>query len=239
MAKTLPAHLPGVISSLDETISLSESSFSATESSSVSDTLNLALSHFASLAERLKPIIQELHNNVDPDIVPIKMAVESLDSHLAQTRALIKNCDGSPVAVQSMEECVHDLGRCLGLLLMAWADAPKEIREGMGSLHKEMMKVRIKGMGPGIMVDDCVVPDLEDVFVRVKRGENSGVALLELGMLIQKGLMNMEETWAVISLLLNRLGSAKSGERLKIILLLRNLCRQSDDNKVKFRLLLG
>lgn len=213
--------------SLPALVSLSESSFTTAESSLASDPLTLALPQFASFAERLKPIIDQLHHTADPDILPIKKAVESLSSHLDRA------CDASPPSIHSIEDCVHDLGRCLGLLLMDWADAPSEIREGMVSLKKEMMSVRLKGSGPEIIgsTDHVVVPDLEDVVVRVKRGEESGVALLELGSLIRRGLVGEEESLGVISVLLNRLGSAKSGERLKIILLLRSLAALNDENK--------
>lgn len=214
-----PAPAPDLISSIDETISL-------TESSSVSDTLSLALPRFISFAECLKPIIHELQHSTDPDVLPIKKAVESLVSQL------IKNCNESPVSIASMENCVHDLGRCLALLLMAWTDAPCEIREGMGVLHKDMMAVRFKGTAIEISRGDSVVLDLEDVVVRVKRGEESAVALLELGFLIQKGLVGEEESGGVILMLLNRLGSGKNWERLKIILLLRSLAGQSEENKV-------
>lgn len=140
------------------------------------------------------------------------------------------------MSIQIMEDCGHDLGRCLGLLLMAWREAPGEIREGMVSLQKEMMRVRLKGRYEpeiiGVGDDhDGVAPDLEDVVMRVKRGEETGVALLELGLLIRRGGVGDEESWGVILALLNRLASAKSGERLKIILLLRSLARKNDENK--------
>ncbi|ONK63503.1 uncharacterized protein A4U43_C07F15890 [Asparagus officinalis] len=228
MPESLPYLLSGIISSIDETLSVSSSS-------SFSETLNLALPPFASFIERMKPIIQELHQNADPDIVSIKRAVESLHSQLRRTQVLIKNCNGPPISAKSMENCVHDLGRCLGLLLMAWIDAPCEIREGMGMLQKEMMATRFEEEME-IAEDDGVVRDIEDLMVRVKRGGeevDTMMAYLELGVLIRKGLVDEEENGRVISVLLNRLGCGKNGERLKIILLLRSLACQNDENKEK------
>lgn len=181
--------------------------------------------------ERLKPIIHELHQNTEPDRAPSKRAVESLASQLRRVQVLIKNCNGSPVSAKSMENCVHDLGRCLGLLLMAWIDAPGEIREGMGMLQKDMTEVRFDGMSTAEIED--VVPELDDVVARVKKGgEETGVALPELGLLVRRGLVPEEESKRVISVLVNRLACSKKGERLEIILLLRSLACQNDENKV-------
>lgn len=156
--------------------------------------------------------------------------MEDLGAELRRARALVRSSAGSPVAVRLLEGSVRDLGRCLGLFLDAWGDALDEVKkEEIGELQREMMGVRFDGP------KSAGVVDVEDLVVRIKSGDEDelGVVLLELGILITEGLVR-EEGVCLIPVLLYRLVSAKSDNRLKIILLLRSLAFQSDENKVKF-----
>lgn len=196
------------------------------------ETLNLtsALPVFAAFVERLAPILHGLPQTEVSETPAIRKAVEDLGAELRRARALVRSSAGSPVAVRLLEGSVRDLGRCLGLFLDAWGDALDEVKkEEIGELQREMMGVRFDGP------KSAGVVDVEDLVVRIKSGDEDelGVVLLELGILITEGLVR-EEGVCLIPVLLYRLVSAKSDNRLKIILLLRSLAFQSDENKVKF-----
>ncbi|XP_010938607.1 U-box domain-containing protein 44 [Elaeis guineensis] len=215
--------LSHLLDSVEETVCL------ATDPEAETLNLTSALPIFAAFVERLAPILHGLPQPEVSETPAIRKAMETLGAELRRARALVRSSAGSPVAVRLMEGCVWDLGRCLGLFLDAWGDALDEVKkEEIGELQREMMGVRFDGSKSGGVVD------VEDLVVRVKSGDEDelGVVLLELGILITEGLVR-EEGVCLVPVLLNRLASAKSDNRLKIILLLRSLAFHSDENKGK------
>ncbi|XP_008800201.1 U-box domain-containing protein 44-like [Phoenix dactylifera] len=213
--------LSNLLDSVEETVCL------ATDPEAETLNLTSALPVFAAFVERLAPILHGLPQTEDSATPAIRKAVEALGTELRRARALVRSSAGSPVAVRLMEGCARDLGRCLGLFLDAWGDALDEVKkEEIGGLQREMMGVRFGGSKGREVVD------VEDLVVRVKSGDEDelGVVLLELGILITDGLVT-EEGVCLIPVLLIRLASAKSDNRLKIILLLRSLAFHSDENK--------
>ncbi|KAK8964200.1 putative U-box domain-containing protein 42 [Platanthera guangdongensis] len=194
------------------------------------------------LLERLKPILLDLRHRESPTPLSIRKALDSLQSVLQQSFALVKKPTGpSASAIGMIEDSVRDVGRCLGLLLLACPDAPLESKEAMGTLQREMMAANLDSWKGG---DECggggreayggeIAQDIEDVVLIIKRGEDDqlGGALTVLEIMIGDGLVGEEDIVGVIQALLNRLGSAKHGYRLRIIVILRKLADINDDNK--------
>ncbi|KAG0489599.1 hypothetical protein HPP92_006462 [Vanilla planifolia] len=161
----------------------------------------------------LKTILLELRNRESAVSEPIREVLDSLRAVLQRSLALVKKATGSSVStIDLIEESVHDIGRCLGLLVLAWADAPMEVKEAMIAFAREMMAASS---------------------IPIKKGAEDELetALSEVGMLIDKGLVGEEDVGDVIHAIVRRLGSAKNGCRLRIIFLMRKLAELSDDTK--------
>lgn len=194
------------------------------------------------LLNRLKLVLLELQRSEAPAPLSMRKALDSLHTVLQRSFALVKKATGPSVStIGLIEESVQDIGRCLGLLLLAWTDADVDVKESMGTLQREMMSVKLdskKGGSEGISgaEDDAggIVQDVEDVVMRIKRGEEEELrgALEVLEVLIEKRLVGEEEIEGVIQALVNRLGSSKNGCRLRIIVLLRKLADTNDEYKV-------
>ncbi|KAG0487910.1 hypothetical protein HPP92_006721 [Vanilla planifolia] len=190
----------------------------------------------------LKPILLELRNRESAVSEPIREVLDSLRAVLQRSLALVKKATGSSVStIDLIEESVHDIGRCLGLLVLAWADAPMEVKEAMIALQREMMaaelhpvrRVENTATRPGGGGGGDIVLDIDDMVIRIKKGAEDELetALSEVGMLIDKGLVGEEDVGDVIHAIVRRLGSAKNGCRLRIIFLMRKLAELSDDTK--------
>lgn len=214
------------------------------------------MSEFALFVERIAPVITDLKEIETADAAPIREAVESLENELNRSRNLVRNSD-SICSVREIEDVVHDLGRCLGLVLLACLDVSVEIKDSIGALHKEMIGVKfdsdasigssdrhnndneivecIQNVDVGGN-EDLIVLDADDLALHLKKGsdEEFRVALSELRKLIGEGLV--ENEWIIdkeiVQILLNRLSSSKHNSRLAIILILRSLASKNDDIKV-------
>lgn len=215
------------------------------------------MSEFALFVERIAPVITDLKEIEAADAAPIREAVESLENELNRSRNLVRNSD-SICSVREIEDVVHDLGRCLGLVLLACLDVSVEIKDSIGALHKEMIGVKfdsdasigssdrhnndneivecIQNVDVGGN-EDLIVLDADDLALHLKKGsdEEFRVALSELRKLIGEGLV--ENEWIIdkeiVQILLNRLSSSKHNSRLAIILILRSLASKNDDIKEK------
>lgn len=214
------------------------------------------MSEFGLFVERIAPILTDLKEIETADAAPIREAVESLENELNRSRNLVRNSN-SICSVSQIEDVVHDLGRCLGLVLLACLDVSVEITEAIGALHKEMIGVKFDSdasIGSSYRHDndneiveciqnvdeggreDLIVLDADDLALHLKKGsdEEFRVALSELRKLIGEGLI--ENEWiidkGIVQILLNRLSSSKHNSRLAIILILRSLASKNDDIKV-------
>ncbi|KAI0519961.1 hypothetical protein KFK09_007424 [Dendrobium nobile] len=193
------------------------------------------------LLDRLKLILVDLRQSETPAPLSMRKALDSLRTALQRAFALVKKPTGSSVStIGLIEESVQDIGRCLGLLLLAWTEAEADMKEAMSALQREMMSVKLdsrRGSSEGISGGEAdvgeIVEDVEDVVMRVKRGEEEELlgALEVLEVLIREGSVGEEESEGVIQALVNRLGSAKNGCRLRIIVLLRRLADTNDEYK--------
>uniref|UniRef100_A0A1D1XE42 Putative U-box domain-containing protein 42 n=1 Tax=Anthurium amnicola TaxID=1678845 RepID=A0A1D1XE42_9ARAE len=210
------------------------------------------LSQFAPLLERVPPILRQLLSHEPDEAAALpRSAAESIAARLGRVRALADNAGSSgmvpALAARFVEGAARDLGRFLGLVLLASSDAPAEVREAASALQRELMAARFDPPVPSPSTTttpqrwqlptkpDGVVLDLEDVVVRIKTGgeeEELGAALEDLGGIISGGMV-WEDGGSIVAVLMNRLGSAKKGNRVRIILLLRSLASQSEGNKEK------
>ena len=154
-----------------------------------------------------------------------------------------------------MEEVTHDLGRSLGLLLLASLEVSTDLKEKIGNLHKELMSARfsLDSSPSSSWVSEFVSElkvvneieqesisleslDIGDVVLQLKYGndEEFKYALLGLNELI--GSERVSNEWideeGIIPILFNRLGSSKPENRLTIIQILRRLALENADNKV-------
>lgn len=191
---------------------------------SLQETVSLAhavsLPALASLLRRLTIAVHSLP--------PSESVIEPMAADLRRLSAVMRSSVGAEPSevVSEVREVVRDLGRSLGILMLE----PAGVRDGMAALHREMMAARFEGPegrwgGP--------VPDLEEAVVRIKSGEEMEGAIAELGFLVREVLVREEDGPGVVSVLVNRLGSVKDGNRLRILSLLRSLAALSEENKVE------
>lgn len=126
---------------------------------------------------------------------------------------------------------MREIGHRLGLVLDAWVDVPVEVKEGVEMLKDEMEGVRFES---NAKKNAEVVADVEDLVVRVKTGDEEviGNAGVEIGRLIEEGVLVPEECAGLISALFGRICLVKSDCRVKILSVLRRLAGYSNDNKV-------
>ncbi|KAG0452344.1 hypothetical protein HPP92_025008 [Vanilla planifolia] len=183
--------------------------------------------------DRLKTILLDLRRREAPAPLSVRKALDSLNAVLHQSFALVKKSAG-PSIIGMIEESVHDVGRCVGLLLLAWSDAPLETKKEMAALQREMMTAELV---PKKRISDLtanareIVPDVEEVVTMVKKSEQLGAALSELEVLVRDRLVGEEDSETVIHALVNRFGSAENVCRLRIIVLFRRLAELRDENK--------
>ncbi|KAL0007096.1 hypothetical protein SO802_008598 [Lithocarpus litseifolius] len=174
---------------------------------------------------RFSPSMNELKDNEKfMDGSTIRKAVESLEVQLNRSKVLVQS-PNSDTFVKHVEEVTHDLGRSLGLLLLASLEVSIDLKEKIGNLHKELMSASLESL------------DIGDVVLQLKYGndEEFKYALLGLNELI--GSEKVSNEWideeGIIPILFNRLGSSKLENRLTIIQILRRLALENADNKEK------
>ena len=216
-----------------------------------SDTEREIFTEFALLVERFSPSLNELKDNEKfMDKSTIRKAVESLEEQLNRSKVLVQS-PNSDTFVKHVEEVTHDLGRSLGLLLLASLEVSTDLKEKIGDLHKELMSARFSLDSSWVseFVSELKVVneieeesisleplDIGDVVLQLKYGndEEFKYALLGLNELI--GSEKVSNEWideeGIIPILFNRLGSSKPENRLTIIQILRRLALENADNKV-------
>ena len=195
---------------------------------------------FAMLVEKLPPIFNDLREkNTVLDKPPIRKSLESLENELRRAKALIKSSNLRQ-PIKQIEDITHDIGRSLGLLLVASLEVSTDFREKIGTLQRQLMNVRFSGSAmklTGEIEEEIVNVSIDDVVLQLKNGkdEEFAVALLRLKEFMRSerldgGLIDEEAT---LSILFNRLGSCKADNRLTIIRLLRSIALGNDEKKVK------
>lgn len=220
-----------------------------------SETQREILAEFEILVEKLVPILDGLMDNIIKfkDHPPVRKAVESLGSELKRAKALLKT-QGTKSFVKQVEDVVHDLGRSLGLVLLASLEVSTDLKDKIGVLHKDLMNTRFdmssfastsydSGVVSEIEVEEEIQEEkrvcfgMDEVSLQIKCGDDEQLkfALLELNELI--GDKRVSSEWisdeGVIPILFNRLSSSKSENRLCIVQLLRRLASDNADNKEK------
>ncbi|XP_042515000.1 U-box domain-containing protein 44-like isoform X2 [Macadamia integrifolia] len=201
---------------------------------------------FSVFEEKLSSILDDLRDNSTiMDTLPIRKAVESLENELTRTRTVIKSSHSRKSAKQ-IEDITHDLGRCLGVVILESLDVSVEIKEKYGALHKEMMNVKFNASVEHELesVNDLevkgeeraiVVPDIDNIALQLKYGNDKEfrLALSGLRSLISDKITQSE--WVngegIIPILLNRLASGKQNVRLTILSILKSLLVENDENK--------
>nr|POE64565.1 u-box domain-containing protein 44 [Quercus suber] len=235
-----------LIAMVDEIVSLAKDS----------DTEREVFTEFALLVERFSPSLNELKDNEKfMDRSTIRKAVESLEEQLNRSKVLVQS-PNSDTFVKHVEEVTHDLGRSLGLLLLASLGVSTDLKEKIGDLHKELMSARfsLDSSPSSSWVSEFVSElkvvneieeesisleslDIGDVVLQLKYGndEEFKYALLGLNELI--GSEKVSNEWideeGIIPILFNRLGSSRPENRLTIIQILRRLALENADNKEK------
>ncbi|RZC83007.1 hypothetical protein C5167_045793 [Papaver somniferum] len=210
-------------------------------------------SEFSVYLERIIQVLNDLkdNNNIN-DTIPVCKIVELLGKELEKSFTLINPNEITSTTTKQIEEQTHNLGRCLGLLLLTVRHVGTEIREEIGVLHMEMMNVRFEEVSIENELEEeevkeeanskdekieKIIFDFDDVVIQIKYGNDEELkfALLALSTLIENRMIGNE--WivdqGVVPLLVKRLGSAKQDNRLGILLLLRSLAVENGVNKEK------
>ncbi|XP_027356167.1 U-box domain-containing protein 44-like [Abrus precatorius] len=212
-----------------------------------------AFAEFGMLVEKFAPIFNDLRDKSTIMNKPaIRKSLESLMNELGRAKALIKS-HSLKEPIKRIENITHDLGRSLGMLLVATREMSADFREKIGTLQKQLMTARFVGNTSltscsiskfvnemkvvGEIEEEIINVTSDDVLLQLKNGntEEVAVALLRLKKFfkvgkLDSGLVNVE---AVVFILFNCLGSCKAGNRLTIIQLLRNIALGNDETKEK------
>ncbi|KAH9774243.1 hypothetical protein KPL71_013582 [Citrus sinensis] len=97
---------------------------------------------FADIVEKFSPVFDHLKDNDKVmATAPILKAVDSLEKELRRANSLIKSSNSRLVSKQ-MEDLTQDMGRSLGLVLFASVELEVDVKEKIGSLHRELMNAR-------------------------------------------------------------------------------------------------
>ncbi|BBG99192.1 ARM repeat superfamily protein [Prunus dulcis] len=203
-----------------------------------SETQREILAEFEILVEKLVPILDGLMDNIIKfkDHPPVRKAVESLGSELKRAKALLKTQETKSF-IKQVEDVVHDLGRSLGLVLLASLEVSTDLKDKIGVLHKDLMNTSEIEVEEEIQEEKRVCFGIDEVSLQIKCGDDEQLkfALLELNELI--GDKRVSSEWitdeGVIPILFNRLCSSNSENRLCIVQLLRRLASDNADNKEK------
>ncbi|KAL9424316.1 hypothetical protein AB3S75_036241 [Citrus x aurantiifolia] len=97
---------------------------------------------FADIVEKFSPVFDHLKDNDKVmATAPILKAVDSLEKELRRANSLIQSSNSRLVSKQ-MEDLTQDMGRSLGLVLFASVELELDVKEKIGSLHRELMNAR-------------------------------------------------------------------------------------------------
>ncbi|XP_019443561.1 PREDICTED: U-box domain-containing protein 44-like [Lupinus angustifolius] len=209
---------------------------------------------FAMLVEKFSPIFDDLRDKgAFMDKPPIRKSLESLENELRRAKALIRSTNLRQ-PIKQIEDITHDIGRSLGVLLVASLEMSTDFREKIGKLQRQLMNARFADnwsvtsspISESVSSDRKVNWEIEeevinvtigDVVLQLKNGndEDFAVALLRLKEFIRNenyhsGLINEE---AIVAILFNRLGSCQANNRLAIIQLLRSISFANEEKKEK------
>lgn len=190
-----------------------------------------AFSEFSMLVEKLPPILNELSDNsVVLDKPSIRKSLESLENELRRAKALTKSSNLRH-PIKQIEDMTHDIGRSLGVLLVASLEVSIDFREKIGTLQRQMMNARFDGSSSmtsspkseffmsetrmvGEIEEEIVHVSIDDVILQLKNGndEEFAVSLMRLKEYMRSGkldggLINEEAT---IAFLFKRLVSCKA-----------------------------
>lgn len=211
-----------------------------------------AFTEFAMLVEKFAPIFNNLRDNSTiMDKAAIRKSLESIMNELNRAKALIKSSSFKN-PIKRIEDMARDLGRSLGMLLVASLEVSTNFRGKIGTLQKELMNVTFGGSTclpstsksislnemkvGGEIEEEIINVTSDDILLQLKNGdaEEFAVALLRLKKYtmdgkLHNGIINVE---AVVYIIFNRLCSCKAGNRLIIIQLLRSIASGNDDVKV-------
>jgi len=213
-----------------------------------------AFSEFSMLVEQLPPILNELSDNsIVLDKPSIRKSLESLENELRRAKVLTKSSNLRH-PIKQIEDMTHDIGRSLGVLLVASLEVSIDFREKIGTLQRQMMNARFDGSSSmtsspkseffmsetktvGEIEEEIVHVSIDDVILQLKNGndEEFAVSLTRLKEFMRSGkldggLINEEAT---IAFLFKRLVSCKADNRLSIIQLLRSIAFGNDEKKVR------
>lgn len=119
---------------------------------------------FADIVEKFSPVFDHVKDNDKVmATAPILKAVESLEKELRRANSLIKGSNSRLVSKQ-MEDLTQDMGRSLGLVLFASVELELDVKEKIGSLHRELMNARFdQSLSSSPIQTPC--PSLESGFV--------------------------------------------------------------------------
>ncbi|KAI4333022.1 hypothetical protein L6164_017879 [Bauhinia variegata] len=212
---------------------------------------------FAMLVEKFAAIFNDLKDkNTVMDKPAVRKALESLENELRRAKALTKN-PNLKQPIKQIVDVTHDLGRSLGMLLVASLEVSTDFREKIGGLQKQFMNVRfgenmsLSSSSPRseFSIDIRVEREIEEVHeeitniniddfvLKLKNGndEEFTIALMRLkefirGEKMDNGLFNEE---ALVTILFSRLVSSKADNRLVIIQLLKSIALGNDEKKEK------
>ncbi|KAK7323359.1 hypothetical protein VNO77_26830 [Canavalia gladiata] len=209
---------------------------------------------FAMLVEKFPPIFHDLRDKSTVlNKPPIRKSLESLENELRRAKALTRSSNLRQ-PIKQIEDITHDIGRSLGLLLVASLEVSADFREKIGTLQRQLMNARFDSSlslasSPlsefascdtkltGEIEEEIINVSIDDVVLQLKNGndEEFAVALLRLKEFMRSdkvdgGLINEEAT---IAILFNRLGSCKADNRLAIIRLLRSIAFGNEEKKEK------
>ncbi|KAF9596868.1 hypothetical protein IFM89_013916 [Coptis chinensis] len=197
---------------------------------------------FALLVHQFTPILEELRESYIIEKTTIIKSLESLHTELKRAITLIQN-GKTTCFFKQIEEVAHDLGRCLGLVFIASVeDFSVEMKQKIGALQKTLMNAKFSEIGFSQEVEeeiqeDRIELDVDGVGLKLKCGDDEKFKCTLLGLrhlLTEKMVSNesvIEED--IIPILVNRLASSKQDNRFNIIVVLRILASENDDNKEK------
>jgi hypothetical protein len=165
------------------------------------------------------------------DYGTVVSTLQLLEAELNHASSLVRAPGGPHTGLLQLS--VREIGRRLGLMLDAWVDVPVEVKEGVEMLKSEMVAVRFEGVDK--KKNASAIADVEDLVVRIKTADEDDVcnAGVEIGALIEEGVLMPEECAGLISALFGRICLVKSDCRVKILSVLRQLAGYSNDNKVR------
>ncbi|KAL6980995.1 hypothetical protein U1Q18_022631 [Sarracenia purpurea var. burkii] len=226
----------------------SETETSADESGSPAKEIKMEFdifNEFSVFIEKSSSILSELKDSKLIDTPSIQKAVESLETEVQRSKALMRRANSGPLLKKQIEVITHDLGRSLGLVLFASRDVPMLSKEKIEALCREMMSARFDSSSKSELGNDVetekteerIALDINDVVLQLKYGNDDEFksALSVFTFLIRDNTITSDRICneGVIPILFTRLGSSKANDRVTIIQILRSLTSRNDETKDK------